>query len=248
MADHVMLLSIRQRLKSTGYIAEISCQIPDMQRYRVKKRIRIDGQLSKSHSVTASCFQKALGLLIPAQERDYIQGSGQPTRCGRGRLAAVWWPVAGLNRNKRKHWVVCLSTSCHYGPKISPPDVIIGNIKFAVEDLKRQLTELQNDAEIGVNSASDGIKGREVPSWEDGPGELWSSKFNSGLFIVDWEKSRKALEDSDLKVTVVRALTESGWWATYLIKPAPHSLSRIPCPNLIILWQRLGVDPLFSCV
>lgn len=40
-------------------------------------------------------------------------------------------------------------------------------------------------------------------------GELWSCRFNSGLFKVEWELSRKILEEFDLKVTVARPEGES---------------------------------------
>lgn len=71
-----------------------------------------------------------------------------------------------------------------------PPDVILENTALAVEDMKRQLEELQDSAEDNGS--------------EDKPGELWSCRFNSGLFAVDWKDSRKILEESGLKVTVIR--------------------------------------------
>lgn len=39
---------------------------------------------------------------------------------------------------------------------------------------------------------------------ESGIGELWSCRFNSGLFNVEWELSRKVLKNSGLDFTVVR--------------------------------------------
>lgn len=36
------------------------------------------------------------------------------------------------------------------------------------------------------------------------PGELLSCRFNSGLFDVEWSRSRRVLEEAGLEVTVVR--------------------------------------------
>lgn len=54
-------------------------------------------------------------------------------------------------------------------------------------DLKRQLEELRVDKSV------------EIPIKE-----LWSCRFNSGLFRVDWCLSRKVLEKAKLDVIVVR--------------------------------------------
>lgn len=54
--------------------------------------------------------------------------------------------------------------------------------------MKRQLEEIQADRSSQVGSI----------------GELWSCRFNSGLFAVPWERSRRVLEEAGLEVTVVR--------------------------------------------
>ncbi|GES62242.1 phosphatase [Aspergillus terreus] len=90
------------------------------------------------------------------------------------------------SKGPKGHWIICLFTSPGYGKKVSPPDVILQNTRLAVADMKRQVDELGADI-----------------------GELWSCRFNSGLFKVEWELSRKILEEFDLKVTVVRPEGES---------------------------------------
>ncbi|KAF7172534.1 hypothetical protein CNMCM5623_004726 [Aspergillus felis] len=90
--------------------------------------------------------------------------------------------------NGKKHWIICLFTSRGFGRAVSPPDAIIKNTELAVADMKRQLAELQADHS----------------SQEVSVGELWSCRFNSGLFGVAWERSRRVLEDAGLEVTVVR--------------------------------------------
>ncbi|KAE8419234.1 ADP-ribose 1''-phosphate phosphatase [Aspergillus pseudocaelatus] len=84
----------------------------------------------------------------------------------------------------KKHWIICLFTSRNFGKRVSSPDVIIQNTELAVADMVRQI---------------DGLRAEE-----SGIGELWSCRFNSGLFGVKWELSRRVLEDSGLDFTVVR--------------------------------------------
>ncbi|KAH1529276.1 hypothetical protein KXX25_001519 [Aspergillus fumigatus] len=90
--------------------------------------------------------------------------------------------------NGKKHWIICLFTSRGFGRAVSPPDVIVRNTELAVADMTRQLAELQTDQS----------------SREESVGELWSCRFNAGLFGVPWERSRRVLEDAGLEVTVVR--------------------------------------------
>jgi len=52
----------------------------------------------------------------------------------------------------------------------------------------------------GLNKWSEG----EVEGDVEPPSELWSCRFNSGLFDVEWSRSRRLLEEAGLEVTVVR--------------------------------------------
>ncbi|OGM39363.1 phosphatase [Aspergillus bombycis] len=84
----------------------------------------------------------------------------------------------------KKHWIICLFTSRNFGKRVSSPDIIIQNTELAVADMVRQIDELRAE--------------------DSGAGALWSCRFNSGLFGVKWELSRRVLEDSGLDFTVVR--------------------------------------------
>ncbi|KAE8373834.1 ADP-ribose 1''-phosphate phosphatase [Aspergillus bertholletiae] len=84
----------------------------------------------------------------------------------------------------KKHWIICLFTSRNFGKRVSAPDIIIQNTELAVVDMVRQLDGLRAD--------------------QSGIGELWSCRFNSGLFGVKWELSRRILENTGLDLTVVR--------------------------------------------
>jgi ADP-ribose 1''-phosphate phosphatase len=115
-------------------------------------------------------------LLIPPQKSDYTLDSQNPIQ------------------KPMKHWIACLFTSRHYGRKVSTPNDILVNTELALEDLKIQLSEYAiGDAETTTKDIS---KCR--------PGELWSCRFNSGLFAVEWGESLQILRNSGLKVTVVR--------------------------------------------
>ena len=55
------------------------------------------------------------------------------------------------------------------------PDVILENTRKSLMDLRKQLCRLANENKEEVS-------------------ELWSCKFNSGLFGVEWADTREALE------------------------------------------------------
>ncbi|KAA8651426.1 ADP-ribose 1''-phosphate phosphatase [Aspergillus tanneri] len=90
--------------------------------------------------------------------------------------------------NVKKHWIICLFTSRKTGKSVSPPETILRNTELAVTDMKSQLRQLQSER-----------GSQEIPI-----SALWSCRFNSGLFKVDWELSRNVLEKTGLDVTVVR--------------------------------------------
>lgn len=68
----------------------------------------------------------------------------------------------------------------------------MANTVLAVRDMKEQLARLKLEVGVGEEGA--------------GPGEIWSCRFNSGLFGVDWEFSKRVLVDEGVKMTVVSPL------------------------------------------
>ncbi|BCR86796.1 ADP-ribose 1''-phosphate phosphatase [Aspergillus chevalieri] len=114
-------------------------------------------------------------LLIPPQEEDYKAQDDEKER-----------------QDGRKHWIICLFTSHGYGKRLSRPATILAYTEFAVADLREQLQGR------GERSEREGEGNIEPPS------ELWSCRFNSGLFDVEWGRSRHVLEEAGLEVTVVR--------------------------------------------
>ncbi|KAJ9287414.1 hypothetical protein DTO021C3_5105 [Paecilomyces variotii] len=127
-------------------------------------------------------------LIIPPQEKDYLPQLSKGKKRGRNADSIQ-------TGSKKKHWIVCLFTSQRPGRHLSSPDVILANTRAAIEDMKRQLVALQDSGEAR------GIDGTDIAMI---PGELWSCRFNSGLFGVDWRLSKQILMDADLDVTVVR--------------------------------------------
>lgn len=134
-------------------------------------------------------------LIIPPQERDYLPQQSRGTKREQQNSSVQCG-------SKKRHWIVCLFTSRRVGRNVSPPEVILANTRTAVEDMKRQLMELKNHREDAYsNGIHDTVEISD--SLVEKPGELWSCKFNSGLFGVDWKLSRKILEDASLNVTVI---------------------------------------------
>lgn len=96
----------------------------------------------------------------------------------------------GQGRAKAKrHWVICLFTSRGFGKNVDSPDTILKNTELAVADMKEQLARLEH---------TDAMLDRASP-----PCVLWSCQFNSGLFRVDWARSKEILQRATLEVTVV---------------------------------------------
>ncbi|OJJ34795.1 hypothetical protein ASPWEDRAFT_39881 [Aspergillus wentii DTO 134E9] len=114
------------------------------------------------------------------------ESSSKTVRLPEGTALIIPPQESDYEGGSKKHWVVCLFTSRGYGRRVSPPETILENTKLAVADMKKQLAQLE--AEEGGSS----------------PSALWSCRFNSGLFAVDWELSREVLENAELEVTVVR--------------------------------------------
>lgn len=65
--------------------------------------------------------------------------------------------------------------------------------------MKEQLRRLDESGGMVAYEDDDGCEWYMPPLTE-----LWSCRFNSGLFNVDWSRSRRVLEEAGLEVTVVR--------------------------------------------
>ncbi|EAW07198.1 putative phosphatase [Aspergillus clavatus NRRL 1] len=122
----------------------------------------------------------------PVPDEGSLTGNSRKVRLPEGTALVIPPQEHDHMGRHKKHWIICLFTSRGFGRGVSSPAVIIQNTELAVVDMRRQIAELH--AEEGLGGFS---------------GELWSCRFNSGLFGVDWALSRKVLEDAGLEVTVV---------------------------------------------
>ncbi|KAL3251338.1 hypothetical protein ABHI18_010688 [Aspergillus niger] len=92
------------------------------------------------------------------------------------------------NDSRKRHWIICLFTSRGLGRMVSPENIVLENTELAIADMKEQLDRIEYQ------------EGRFL--------ELWSCRFNSGLFGLQWARSREILKKSGLDVTVVTPADE----------------------------------------
>ncbi|KAJ5167480.1 uncharacterized protein N7482_006261 [Penicillium canariense] len=92
---------------------------------------------------------------------------------------------ADIRSGQKKQWVICLFTSQGFGRRVDSPDLITNCTYSALKDLKDQIARLRQQL------------------WVPMPDELYSCRFNSGLFAVPWEQTRQLVEDVGLPMTVV---------------------------------------------
>ncbi|BDD57522.1 hypothetical protein MAP00_002878 [Monascus purpureus] len=151
-----------------------------------------DDNSDTSSNTRAIRAPEGTALIIPPQRGDYENNSD--------------------NNGGKKHWIICLFTSGGFGRRRSSPGVILHNTLLAVRDMKEQLALLGegNESKGGDNHSHNhdeaGNKDYNCKDEDEGlgmPSGLWSCRFNSGLFAVPWELSRKVLVEEGLTVTVV---------------------------------------------
>ncbi|KKY29179.1 putative ladp-ribose 1 phosphate phosphatase [Phaeomoniella chlamydospora] len=120
-------------------------------------------------------------------------------------------PSENSGQARKRHWVACLFTSSGYGtsffgkPGKDSQEDILKNTKMALEDLKRQVNMLNQEAngeETAVGS----------------PGPLFTCRINSGKFGVEWKETKSVVES---------VFDEAGWTVTVIVGEADgRSLKR----------------------
>ncbi|KAI4086863.1 MAG: hypothetical protein LQ344_007226 [Seirophora lacunosa] len=92
----------------------------------------------------------------------------------------------------KRFWIACLFTSQGYGKKgVDAPDMILEATGKVVRDL-----------------------GAQVEAYRTGEGKMgemggcWSVRINSGLFGVEWQRTRSVLEGGGVEMVVVRPEVE----------------------------------------
>jgi ADP-ribose 1''-phosphate phosphatase len=154
-----------------------------------------------NHYCKATSADQLIGTcqLIPPQRDDYervVTVRRPPSKRRKIDESEDEKNAAQKSPGSKRHWIACLFTSKGYGkatkthPGMDKPEVILENTKKSLVDLKEQLLERQHE---GEKDEAD-TKAKRLGSKEL-PGELWSCRFNSGLFAVDWADTRKVLEE-----------------------------------------------------
>ncbi|KEF57015.1 uncharacterized protein A1O9_07205 [Exophiala aquamarina CBS 119918] len=138
-------------------------------------------------------------LLIPPQIEDYQDDETLEKKASNGK------PDPRTYRKqpcKQRRWIACLLTSVGYGtknmrfnnPGRDSPERILRQTQMALESLRTQLEDYTR-CDLGEHD--------EYAV----PGDLWTCKFNSGAFGVDWEETLEIVESEfegfDQPLTVV---------------------------------------------
>ncbi|EER37976.1 ADP-ribose 1''-phosphate phosphatase [Histoplasma capsulatum H143] len=184
--------------------------------------VRIPGTDPSRQQPRALKLPEGTALIIPPQPADY-QPQPQPQTAplsnrGRGRGRGRGRAGGGALRGSRgltalsrpagkKHWIICLFTSWHYGRWTrSPPDVILENTMSAVADLKRQIAAAAAASSTTSPATTTTALAATGGCEEEQLGELWGCRLNAGLFGVPWERTRAVLEEAGLAVTIAQPL------------------------------------------
>lgn len=91
--------------------------------------------------------------------------------------------IEPCDKTRPSHWVACLFTSRGFGKSVDNEADIVSNTERSLADLSAKLTESKD-------------QGQSI-------GDCFSVKINSGLFRVDWELTKRVIDASDVRITVV---------------------------------------------
>ncbi|KAL9120719.1 MAG: hypothetical protein Q9187_002729 [Circinaria calcarea] len=90
--------------------------------------------------------------------------------------------------NTNHYWIACVFTSLGYGRTVSSAEVILDSTKKGMGDLHKKLSFLK-------------ASGKEI-------GDVWAVKINSGMFGVQWDRTKRILEQCAVNLKVVRPVEE----------------------------------------
>ncbi|KAL8757146.1 MAG: hypothetical protein Q9184_004293 [Pyrenodesmia sp. 2 TL-2023] len=99
-------------------------------------------------------------------------------------------PSPTAAQQEKQFWIACLFTSHGFGKSVDTADKILQATKRSVQDLGRQ---------IEAHRARE-VKGEKVEAMAG----CVSVRINSGLFGVDWARTREVLEEVGVGMVVVR--------------------------------------------
>lgn len=99
-----------------------------------------------------------------------------------------------------RYWIACLFTSYGYGKSVDGAEAILEATRSAVEDLGRQIGAYKARSDGGGGEGKgkgEGEVGMEMKG-------CWSVRINSGLFGVEWVRTKSVLEGMGVGMVVVR--------------------------------------------
>ncbi|KAL8917227.1 MAG: hypothetical protein Q9208_008066 [Pyrenodesmia sp. 3 TL-2023] len=99
-------------------------------------------------------------------------------------------PPPTAAQREKQFWIACLFTSHGFGKSVDTPDKILEATRRSVQDLGRQIEAHRVREE----------KGEKVEQMA----ACVSVRINSGLFGVEWARTREVLEEAGLEMVVVR--------------------------------------------
>ena len=86
--------------------------------------------------------------------------------------------------NTNHYWIACVFTSLGFGRTVSSAEVILDSTKRGIGDLHKKLSFLK-------------ASGKEI-------GDVWAVRINSGKFGVQWDRTKRILEQCAVNLRVVR--------------------------------------------
>lgn len=90
----------------------------------------------------------------------------------------------GSDTSTDDYWIACVFTSLGYGRTVSSAEVILDSTKRGLGDLHKKLSFLK-------------ASGKDT-------GDVWAVRINSGKFGVQWERTKRILEQCAVDLKVVR--------------------------------------------
>lgn len=145
----------------------------------VSSRIRMSKECCKEYHQQESVHHDIVDL--QSEDEDTIS-----VRLPLGTALVIPPQLGDYEKSRKKHWIVCRFTSSDFGKQVDFPAAFLNHTFAALQDLDMQLVSLRD--------------GDDEQSMID---QLYSCRFNSGLFAVPWEQNWEVIDEVGLSMTVV---------------------------------------------
>ncbi|KAI4118202.1 MAG: hypothetical protein LQ338_007443 [Usnochroma carphineum] len=119
-------------------------------------------------------------------------------------------PPTTAAQQEKQYWIACLFTSHGFGKSVDTPESILEATRKSVEDLRRQIRAYK---ERGEGESGSSEKYQESQNGGDDMQAMAgcvSVRINSGLFGVEWERTKAVLEEGGMDMVIVRPPDKDG--------------------------------------